>query len=146
MAEGVFRAAVASNPKYASKIGTIDSAGTAAYHTLEPPDSRTMATLRSHGIKDYQHAARKVRTSDFHEFDYIFAMDASNLRDLQRMKQKAGDDAKAKVMLFGQYNGHGTKKGEIVGDPYYGGDDGFEEVYQQVTRFTDNFLKEVVGE
>ena len=73
MAEGVFRSLAKSN----SRIGTIDSVGTGAYHILHPPDNRTMETLRKHKITDYDHGARKVTEEDMREFDYIFAMDSS---------------------------------------------------------------------
>lgn len=70
-------------------------------------------------------------------------MDRSNLSDLLRL-QKNNPDSTAKVMLFGEYSG--TKRPEIVNDPYYGGDDGFKKAYEQCTRFSKNFLKEVLGE
>lgn len=116
---------------------------TAAYHTGESPDSRTMSTLESNGVTDYRHAARKFKTSDFDKFDYIFAMDRSNLSDLQRL-QRGKQESKAKVMLFGEWSG--TGKTEAVNDPYYGGDEGFEKVFEQCSRFTGNFLRKVVAE
>ncbi|KAI1013293.1 hypothetical protein LB503_001585 [Fusarium chuoi] len=70
-------------------------------------------------------------------------MDRSNLSDLHRL-QKNAPDSKAKVMLFGEFSG--TKRPEIVNDPYYGGDDGFAKAYEQCTRFSKNFLKETFGE
>lgn len=141
MAEGVFRSLAKSSPR----IGKIDSAGTGAYHLLQPPDSRTMETLRKHKITDYDHGARKITEDDMRTFDYIFAMDSSNLYDLQRIQRKAdakGQKSKAKVMLFGEYSG--KKKAEHVEDPYYGADNGFETVYEQVTRFSKNFLAKEV--
>ncbi|KAJ9603935.1 Low molecular weight phosphotyrosine protein phosphatase [Cladophialophora chaetospira] len=141
MAEGVFRSLTKSNPR----IGEVDSAGTGAYHTLDPPDYRTLETLEKHGITDYEHGARQVRSDDFEQFDYVFAMDRYNLSDLQRLQRRAeskGKTTKAKVMMFGDFGG--SKKGEEVVDPYYGADRGFEDVYQQVTRFSTNFLEEVV--
>jgi low molecular weight phosphotyrosine protein phosphatase len=83
-----------------------------------------------------------VRLSDFEEFDYVFAMDRSNLRDLQRLQQRKLE-GKAKVMLFGEYSGG---KVEIVDDPYYGGQHGFEQAYTQCLRFSKNFLKAVFPE
>lgn len=171
MAEGVFRHLAGAHPS----IGEIDSAGTAAYHSLEPPDSRTMSTLRRHKITDYEHAARKVTREDFLTFDYLLAMDKSNLRDLQDVRDSViatlqrktdirpsskstrshvdaaigayGADTKvAEVRLFGDF-GKGGKlldrvgSGEVVKDPYYGGANGFEEVYQQVVRFSQNFVE-----
>jgi low molecular weight phosphotyrosine protein phosphatase len=141
MAEGVFRSLAKDNPR----IGEIDSAGTGAYHTLDPPDSRTMDTLRKHGITDYDHGARQVHITDFDAFDYIFAMDRNNFRDLRRSQERAqtkGKETKAKIMMFGDFSG--KDKGEVIVDPYYGADNGFEQVYQQVTRFSRNFLEQIV--
>lgn len=141
MAEGVFRSLAKSNPR----VGTIDSAGTGAYHTSDSPDPRTMTTLYKHGIRDYDHGARKVREQDLCDFDYVFAMDSSNLQNLQRIQRKvdsSGNKGKAKVMLFGEFCD--KKRAEEVIDPYYGGDNGFGEVYEQVTRFSKNFLRDVI--
>lgn len=173
MAEGVFRGLATSHPR----IGEIDSAGTGAYHALEPPDPRTMAALRNHGITNYTHAARKVTEEDFFNFDYLLAMDKYNLRDLldereevlaavgngqgggskrgsraaraaATMATEKGQDPKvAEVRLFGDFaKGSGAVHervggGEVVQDPYYGGRNGFEEVFQQVTRFSKGFLE-----
>ncbi|KAJ5377427.1 low molecular weight phosphotyrosine protein phosphatase [Penicillium cataractarum] len=170
MAEGVFRNVADAHPI----IAEIDSAGTGAYHCGEGPDSRTMSTLRRHGITNYKHAARKVTKDDFLNFDYLLAMDKSNLSDLldvresviASLRRKAspksaakntraaseaaigaqGVDARiAEVRLFGDF-GKGGKLharvggGEVVEDPYYGGANGFEEVYQQVVRFSEGFI------
>ncbi|KAL4906641.1 hypothetical protein BDW74DRAFT_176956 [Aspergillus multicolor] len=175
MAEGVFRNIAASHPL----IKTIDSAGTGAYHAGEPSDSRTMATLRRHNIRNYHHLARKVTLEDFLDFDYVFAMDEYNLEDLLELRasilststKSAARVAKGKgtraagaagaaaitarveggakvaeVRLFGDYGVSGTLHervggGEVVQDPYYGGTNGFEEVYQQVVRFSRNFIE-----
>ncbi|KAL5360259.1 phosphotyrosine protein phosphatase I superfamily [Aspergillus floccosus] len=170
MAEGVFRNMAASHPL----VSEIDSAGTGAYHTMEPPDSRTMSTLRKHGITNYNHAARKVTKDDFLTFDYLLAMDKYNLRDLLDVREsviasmnkpgasrgakatRAGTAASlaaageagakvAEVRLFGDFGTGGALHervggGEVVQDPYYGGVNGFEEVYQQVVRFSRGFL------
>lgn len=101
-----------------------------------------MSTLEKYGITDYVHAARKVRASDFETFDYIFAMDRANLSELKRWKKS--DNAKAKVMLFGEYSGSG--KAEVVQDPYYGGQQGFETAYAQCLRFSKNFLDDICSD
>ncbi|UPL00879.1 hypothetical protein LCI18_011813 [Fusarium solani-melongenae] len=142
MAEGIFQN-LAKQPEVGGRIGRIDSCGTAAYHSGEPPDERTMATLEANGITDYDHLARRFHPSDFNKFDYIFAMDRSNLSDLHRL-QKNNPDSKAKVMLFGEFSG--TKRPEIVNDPYYGGNEGFSKAFEQCSRFSKNFLKEILEE
>ncbi|PYI29638.1 phosphotyrosine protein phosphatases I [Aspergillus indologenus CBS 114.80] len=137
MAEGVFRHVAAAHPL----INQIDSAGTGAYHAGEAPDHRTMTTLRAHGITRYVHAARKVTQEDFLTFDYLLAMDKYNLRDLQETRA-----AVAEVRLFGDFGAGGALHervggGEVVQDPYYGGANGFKEVYEQVSRFSRNFVE-----
>jgi low molecular weight phosphotyrosine protein phosphatase len=150
MAEAVFRSTAADS----QSIGTIDSAGTDAFHRGDPPDSRTMDTLKKHKVSDYDHEARKVTKEDFAKFDYILGMDRSNLRGLLRVRDSviaAGGDNVAKVRLFGDFGGQKgsvTAKvggGEEVQDPYYGARNGFEEVYQQVVRFSEGFLEYVEG-
>jgi len=74
----------------------------------------------------------KVRLTDFEEFDYIFAMDRSNLYDLQRLRRRK-PEGKANVMLFGEHSGGEV---EVVEDPYYGGKEGFEVAYEQCMRFS----------
>ncbi|PHH75604.1 hypothetical protein CDD82_4376 [Ophiocordyceps australis] len=140
MAEGIFQN-LAKQPQYKGKIGRIDSCGTAAYHAGDDPDSRTMSTLEDNGITDYRHSARRLQPSDFEQFDYIFAMDRSNLSDLERA-QRGQANSRAKVMLFGDFSGHA--KSEVVADPYYGGRDGFEKAFEQCHRFATNFLGEIV--
>ena len=148
MAEAVFRYLTASH----SHVGHIDSAGTGAYHEGDSPDPRTMSTIEDHGILDYVHAARKVQASDLSAFDYILAMDKENLHDLQRLKgrilAKGGSSgptseelSMGKIQLFGDFGG---KRGEAVGDPYYGTSDGFDIAYEQMVRFSRGFITEVL--
>ncbi|KAI0101733.1 phosphotyrosine protein phosphatase I superfamily [Nemania sp. FL0031] len=139
MAEGVFRSIVKdpSSP-YHNLIGTVDSCGTGGYHVGDDPDSRTLSTLKENGITNYKHAARKLRDSDFKEFDYIFAMDNSNHSDVRRWRSRKQVDGKAQVMLFGEFSGTGRK--EVVQDPYYIDGDAFNKTYEQCRRFSENFL------
>ncbi|KAI8630027.1 phosphotyrosine protein phosphatase I superfamily [Xylariaceae sp. FL1651] len=139
MAEGVFRSIVQDpTSPYHNLVGRVDSCGTGGYHVGDEPDSRTLSTLKDNGITNYKHAARRLRDSDFRDFDYIFAMDQGNLSDLERWRNKKKADDKAQVMLFGEFSGTGRK--EIVQDPYYVGHDAFEKTYEQCRRFSKNFL------
>ncbi|KAI2606331.1 phosphotyrosine protein phosphatases I [Hypoxylon fragiforme] len=141
MAEGVFRSIVKdkSSPYY-NLIDKVDSCGTGGYHTGDEPDERTMSTLADNGITNYKHGARKLRDSDFRDFDYIFAMDTANLMDLERWKERSKKPIKAKVMLFGEFSGTGRK--EVVQDPYYIGLEAFEKAFEQCKRFSTNFLEQ----
>lgn len=141
MAEGIYRSLTNANPR----VGRVDSAGTSAYEVGSGPDSRTLDTLEENGITDYDHVARRLQPSDLTNFDYIFAMDGSNLYDIQQMQRKAmrkTPEAKfGKIMLFGDFGG---SPGEQVVDPYYGALDGFTAAYEQLTRFSKGFIREVL--
>jgi low molecular weight phosphotyrosine protein phosphatase len=150
MAHAVFESHVSTNSLLPSKISRVDSCGTGAYHTGSLSDPRTLSTLTSQGIPNFRHPARKLRVSDFDEFDYIFAMDNSNLDDIERLRErskKGNDKGKARVGLFGEWGarnkGDSVDGHEVVEDPYYGGRNGFEEVYKQVDRMSVNFLREL---
>jgi low molecular weight phosphotyrosine protein phosphatase len=76
MSEGVFTSITRPDDGPAHPlVSRIDSCGTGAYHVGDSPDSRTMSTLADNGITSYKHRARKFRTLDFKDFNYILAMD-----------------------------------------------------------------------
>ncbi|PSN71976.1 low molecular weight phosphotyrosine protein phosphatase-like protein [Corynespora cassiicola Philippines] len=151
MAEGVFTHI--TRPQKGTPhplIANIDSCGTGAYHVGDGPDSRTMATLEDKGITSYRHRARKFKTSDFQNFDYILAMDDDNYEDLlqlrrREVKRAGGEDAVGKVFLFGDFGGKKRRsgKGEEIQDPYYGGTEGFTIAYEQAVKFSKAFLEQL---
>ena len=102
----------------------IDSAGTGDWHVGEPPDRRASAAGQRRGIT-LDGRARRVVAKDFEFFDYVVAMDRSNLNDLLRL---APDDAgQAKVVLFRNYDPDSPRDADVP-DPYYGEGGGFEAV------------------
>lgn len=120
-AEGVFR-------KLLDEEGgglnlQIDSAGTHAYHVGEPPDPRAIEAALNRGIDIGDQRARAVETSDFKNFDLILAMDHDNLELLKKIQPR---DSRATLRLFMSFS-HRSPAGTVP-DPYYGGEDGFEEV------------------
>lgn len=136
-AEGVFRHQVEA----AGLTGMIliDSAGTHDYHIGKSPDRRAQqAALR----RNYDLSAlrgRQVATSDFHEFDYILAMDRDNLANLQRICPQAQQH---KLSLFMEFS---RKSGEReVPDPYYGGEQGFENVLDMVEDAASGLLDAIL--
>lgn len=102
----------------------VESAGTAGYHTGELPDRRARAAARARGIA-LESRARQFVASDFARYDHVLAMDAENERHLLRLAPDPA--ARAKVGLLRAYD-PAAPSGAAVPDPYYGGDDGFEEV------------------
>lgn len=119
-AEGVFRHHV--NAAGLADMVEIDSAGTHAYHTGEPPDHRATAAAERRGISLAGIAARRVSNDDFERFDLILAMDEDNQ---QRLLDEAPGIHRDKVRLFLDYSS--TNETEVP-DPYYGGAAGFERV------------------
>ncbi|WP_339859259.1 low molecular weight protein-tyrosine-phosphatase [Pseudohongiella acticola] len=113
---------------------TVDSAGTAAYHIGKTPDPRSTSAAVRRGYDLSTQRARQVSVDDFHQFDYILAMDNSNLLHLQRM---APDGSADKVSLLLSHVSLGTTD---VPDPYYGGDGGFEQVLDLVEQACDALL------
>lgn len=108
----------------------VDSAGTGAWHVGESPDSRMRRVAADRGF-EYDGAARQVRREDFEAFDWIIAMDHSNFANLVSMTRDP--DAKAKVRMMREFDPQGGRD-DVVPDPYYGGLDGFERVYDIVER------------
>ena len=120
----------------------VDSAGTGAWHEGEPPDSRSTDVARRHGI-DLGGRARRVRVEDFHEFDYIFAMDRSNLRDLRHLEQEAGGGAV--LALFRDFDPSADEDLDVP-DPYYGGPDGFDLMFEMIDRSCAAFVEHLHSE
>jgi protein-tyrosine phosphatase len=116
---------------------TIDSAGTGAWHVGESADARMRRAAKNRGIM-ITSVARQVSRGDFERFDLLVAMDASNFDALLRM---APAGHRSKVVLFRDFDPQSP--GEDVPDPYYGGDDGFDDVLNIVTRAGEGLLAEL---
>lgn len=119
-----------------SKYISCDSAGTASYHIGESPDYRMQQTCINHGLK-LVHQARKFTTSDFTKFDYILAMDKSNLEDILTL-YGLGSQVQTQVRLMREFDD--CKDSLDVPDPYYGGSEGFKEVYSIIHRCSEQLL------
>ena len=113
----------------------VDSAGTAAYHSGERPDPRSVEIARQNGIDISSQRARQIRAEDLSAFDYIFAMDRSNLRGIQSLEE-SGDTAAIELLLsYGE-----DPSVQDVPDPYYGGPGGFDRVYSLVFDACEKFM------
>jgi len=125
LAEGIMR----------SKLGDqilIDSAGTGNWHEGEHPDHRAIAVAKNHGVDISKLRARQVCESDFDEFDLIFAMDASNFRNLQNLASNPNQKSKIK-MILGDSD---------VPDPYWGSAADFEHVFQLLDAAIDEVIEQ----
>ena len=121
LAEGILQSKV-------SKDVFVDSAGTANYHVGEFPDKRSIATAKKHGIDISKQRCKHFTHKHFEEFDYIYVMDQSNYENV--IKLAPTEKAKQKVKLI--LNESKPNLNLEVPDPYYGGDDGFENVFKML--------------
>jgi protein-tyrosine phosphatase len=135
MAEGVFQHLV-GQAGLDDKIQS-DSAGTSGWHAGERAHQGTLRVLKANDIA-YNGRSRQVRAADFNDFDYIVAMDRSNLQNLNKL----ADGMRAQVYLFmADANAAGTSSVEEVPDPYYTGK--FDEVYALVTTGAQALLDKI---
>ncbi|MFC2085975.1 low molecular weight protein-tyrosine-phosphatase [Bacteroidota bacterium] len=137
LAEAVFRKQVIE-AGLGDKIG-VDSAGTGGWHVGDPPDRRMRHTAASHDVSLDDIRARQFGRDDLKKFDLILAMDRSNLHDILRM---AGPDERSKVKLFRSFDELGGDQSDVP-DPYYGGPEGFERVFEIVDRTSKRILSSI---
>ncbi|MEX6625872.1 low molecular weight phosphotyrosine protein phosphatase [Tenacibaculum pacificus] len=122
LAEGILRS------KLTSDSFKIDSAGTAGHHVGELPDKRSVEVAHKYGIDITKQRSRQFKKADFKEFDVIYAMDQQNYDNIISMTINQDDIQKVKMIL----NELQPDANKNVPDPYYGGNQGFENVYKML--------------
>jgi protein-tyrosine phosphatase len=119
----------------------LDSAGTGAWHVGSPPDARATAAARTRGTV-LEGSARQVTREDFEEFDLLIAMDSANMGELRALA--ADDDQRGKVRMLREFEPRSAAHGDLdVPDPYYGGDGGFDQVYDLVHAACEGLLERI---
>ena len=121
LAEGILQSKVDSDTVF------VDSAGTAGYHVGNPPDPRSVAVAQKYGLDISAQKCRRFSRTDFVEFDFIYVMDRNNFSDIASLARNQQEAEKVKLLLSEVNVGINE-----VPDPYHGGEDGFEDVYQMI--------------
>ena len=103
----------------------VDSAGTAGYHVGKQPDIRSIDIAKKHDINLTNQRARQFSTRDFDDFDKIYVMDNDNYSKIISLARNQEDMNKVDLILNEIY----PKEYKSVPDPYYGGDEGFQNIY-----------------
>jgi protein-tyrosine phosphatase len=116
----------------------IDSAGTLDYHAGSPPDERSRRHALKRGYDLSALRARQVHGRDFEQFDLILAMDWQNLEELRALCPPEHQHKLRRLMEFAP-----AGWGDVVADPYYGGQDGFEAVLDHVEQACQGLLDHV---
>lgn len=134
MAEGVMAGKI--HAAGLEDLINVDSAGTHGYHVGEAPDARAQKTLSKFGYDISRLRGRQVLREDFLRFDLVLAMDVNNLKALERL---CPPEFLPKLKLFLDFSAR--YKGESVPDPYYGGQGGFDRVFDMVQDASDGLLE-----
>ena len=135
-AEGVFQHLV--NERGLQSYFYVDSAGTSAYHIGEPANSKSQKMANEHGI-ELRSRARQFEQDDLDEFDLIVAMDRENLANIKSLD--GSKDYEEKIVLLRDFDPN-PGDGEVP-DPYFGGMDGFKNVFDIVKRSCKALLDEL---
>lgn len=107
----------------------VDSAGTGGYHIGEKPDSRSIAIAKKHGIDITHQRCRKFSVNDFEKFNIIYVMDKSNYGNVITKARNPEDVNKVRLLLS-----ETDSSSSEVPDPYYGGADGFENIFNMIEK------------
>ena len=118
----------------------VDSAGTADYHVDSPPDRRAVAHGEKRGLAMKHLRGRQVGRADFERFDFILAMDEDNLAELEGLRPRGSH---AKVALLMSYAPNAGSS--VVPDPYYGGEDSFEQVLDLTAAAAEGFIASMLS-
>lgn len=131
LAEGILKSKV--DPE---KV-LVESAGTGGWHVGDRPDPRSIAVARQHGLDITDQRGRKFSAYDFERYDHIFVMDNSNYRDVVQMANNDSEKEKVRLILDEIFPGENVD----VPDPYYGGDQGFENVFMMLDEACENIVR-----
>lgn len=134
LAEGILKS------KLPKEYFIIDSAGTANYHIGNPPDKRSVEVAKKHGLNISNLKGRQFSVSDFDNFDWVYVMDESNYNNVIKLARNEEDIAKVKFILNEIY----PNRNYAVPDPYYGGDEGFENVYKMLDEACDKIAEKLI--
>ena len=134
-AEGIFQHKV--KERGLESFFYIDSAGTGAYHVGEKANSTSRSVAKSHGVSLLSRA-RQFISDDFLEFDLILAMDSSNYANIMKLKLST---TAAQLKMMREFDTQGYN--EDVPDPYYGGLNGFEDVFSILERSSEELINQL---
>ena len=124
LAQGILKSKLPSHRYF------VDSAGTANYHIGELPDIRSIQIAQINQIDITDQRGRQFIVEDFDKFDLIYAMDNDNYQNIIKLTRHKEDERKVKLILNELY----PEENMNVPDPYYGGQDGFENVFKLLNK------------
>jgi protein-tyrosine phosphatase len=118
---------------------TVDSAGTSGGHKGQAPDKRSIAVAKKNGLDISNQKSRKLLEEDFKNFDVLYVMDQSNYNDVTALASTEEEKKKVIKILDEVFPGENLD----VPDPYYGGSQGFDNIYRMLDRATDVIAQKI---
>jgi protein-tyrosine phosphatase len=118
----------------------VDSAGTSNYHIGSLPDSRSIDIAKKFGLDITDQRGRQFSVKDFDKFDFIYAMDINNYKNILALARNENDKKKVDLILNLAY----PNQNMDVPDPYHGGEQGFKNVYEMLDKACDVLLERFV--
>ena len=133
LAEGILKSKVNAETVF------VDSAGTGGWHVGELPDVRSMEVAQKNNLDISDQRCRKFSAQDFSDFDLIYVMDNSNFRDVMELAGNQYEIDKVKLILDEIHPGFDRE----VPDPYYGGNNGFDQVFAMLDAACEVIAKKI---
>ena len=118
----------------------VDSAGTGSWHIGKKADSRMRIAAERRDLNILSRA-RQINKTDFEEFNYIIAMDNSNFRNIQDLKNRTSSNNFASIKKIQTFRSIFNE--QEVPDPYFGGEDGFDHVLDILEDSVGGFLESI---
>ncbi len=115
----------------------VDSAGTHGFHAGELPDRRSIDIAQKKGLDITNQRSRKIRSVDVELFDVLYCMDAENYNNVLQYCHDEKEKQKVQLIMNEVY----PHQNRIVPDPYYGGANGFYEVYEMLDMACEAIVK-----
>lgn len=134
LAEGILKSKLPVDSFY------VDSAGTSNYHIGGQPDKRSIAIAKKFNIDISNLKGRQFDVTDFDRFDIIYVMDESNYNNVIKLARNTTDSSKVDFIMNAVYK----DKNYAVPDPYYGGEEGFENIYKMLDEACENISKKLI--
>lgn len=135
LAEGILRKKAEAH----SLQIVVDSAGTSNFHNGENPDERAIKNALKNGVDISMLIARQFHPKDFEEFDIIYTMDESNYANVIALAKNDTYITKVRMILNELYPGENRS----VPDPYFGGEEGFQHVFELLDAACDKIIEKI---
>jgi len=118
----------------------VDSAGTGSWHIGKKADARMRISAERRGLNILS-TARQINTKDFENFNYILAMDNSNFKNINDLKNRNSSSDFSSIKKIQDFRS--VFKDLEVPDPYFGGDEGFDHVLDILEDSVGGFLESI---